>query len=124
MEFKDTKAIYLQIADYVCEHILLKKWDKEEKIPSVREMAVELEVNPNTVMRTYELLQNREIIFNKRGVGFYLTEFSVKNIMEFKKTQFINEELPSLFRNIYLLNIDFDELRNQYAAFIKENFNA
>ncbi|MDQ0968571.1 GntR family transcriptional regulator [Flavobacterium sp. W4I14] len=124
MEFRDNKAIYLQIAEYVCEHILLGKWKAEEKVPSVRELAVELEVNPNTVMRTYELLQNKNIINNKRGIGFFVDEAAIDNVRNYRKQQFIIADLPVVFRNIYLLNIGFDELENQYKTFVKENFNA
>ncbi|MNK85199.1 HTH-type transcriptional repressor YtrA [compost metagenome] len=124
MEFRDNKAIYLQIAEYVCEHILLGKWKADEKVPSVRELAVEMEVNPNTVMRTYELLQNKNIINNKRGIGFFVDEAAADNVKNYRKQQFITDELPTVFRNIYLLNIGFDELENQYKTFVKENFNA
>ncbi|WP_256004012.1 MULTISPECIES: GntR family transcriptional regulator [Pedobacter] len=122
MEFRDNKAIYLQIADYVCEGILLQKWRAEEKIPSVREMAVELEVNPNTVMRTYELLQTKNIISNKRGIGFFVNEDAVANVKSFAKGQFVDEELPIFFRNIYLLDIGLDELKDRYNAFVAETF--
>lgn len=124
MEFRDNKAIYLQIAEYVCEHILLGKWKANEKVPSVRELAVAMEVNPNTVMRTYELLQNKNIINNKRGIGFFVDEAAADNVKNYRKQQFISDELPTVFRNIYLLNIGFDELENQYKTFVKENFNA
>jgi len=124
MEFRDNKAIYLQIADYVCENILLKKWQADEKVPSVRELAVEMEVNPNTVMRTYELLQAKNIINNKRGVGFFVDGNAINHVKSFRKVQFIDDELPVLFRNIYLLNIGFDELKAKYETFVKENFNA
>ncbi|WP_316737906.1 GntR family transcriptional regulator [Pedobacter aquatilis] len=124
MEFRDNKAIYLQIADYVCEHILLGKWKADEKVPSVRELAVDMEVNPNTVMRTYELLQNKGIINNKRGIGFFIDEHAIDNVKNYRKVQFIDDELPVVFRNIYLLNIGFDELEAKYKSFVKENFNA
>lgn len=124
MEFRDNKAIYLQIAEYVCEHILLGKWQADQKIPSVREMAVELEVNPNTVMRTYELLQNKNIINNKRGIGFFIADDAIANVKNYRKAQFMDDELPSVFRNIYLLSIGFDELQLRYNSFVKETFNA
>lgn len=73
MQFKDSQSIYLQIADYVCEKILLREWKAEERIPSVRELAVQLEVNPNTVMRTFDFLQQQEIIYNQRGIGYFVT---------------------------------------------------
>ena len=74
MEFKDTQTIYLQIADHFCENILRKKWNPGDRIPSVREMAVNIEVNPNTVMRTFNYLQDKGIIFNKRGIGYFVSD--------------------------------------------------
>lgn len=123
MEFRDNKAIYLQIAEFVCEHILLGKWKTDDKVPSVRELAVELEVNPNTVMRTYELLQNKNIITNRRGIGFFVADDAITQVKAYRKTQFMDDELPVVFRNVYLLSIKFDELEARYNTFVKENFN-
>lgn len=123
MEFKDTQAIYIQIADYICEQILLTKWQPEERIPSVRELAVSLEVNPNTVMRTCELLQQQEIIQNKRGIGYFISGDAVRKIKQFKKDTFIRNELPSFFRSMYLLDLDLDELKPHFEKFKKSNFN-
>lgn len=122
MDFNSNKAIYLQIAEYVCEHILLDNWKAGERVPSVRELAVKLEVNPNTVARTYELLQQHEIIQNKRGVGFFITQESMKQVKEYKRNIFLEEELPELFRNIYLLNIHFDSLEDLYKQYIDNHF--
>ncbi|EDM37285.1 putative transcriptional regulator [Pedobacter sp. BAL39] len=124
MEFRDNKAIYLQIADYACEHILLGNWKIEEKIPSVRELAVSLEVNPNTVMRSYELLQNRNILSNKRGIGFFIAPDSIAQIKSYRKSQFVEEDLPVFFRNLYLLDIGFPELESLYGQFIKDHFTS
>jgi DNA-binding transcriptional regulator YhcF (GntR family) len=71
MEFRDNPAIYIQIAEYVCEQILLKKWKLDDKIISIRELAVTIEVNPNTVQRAYDFLQQKNIITNKRGIGLF-----------------------------------------------------
>ncbi|TJZ53208.1 GntR family transcriptional regulator [Sphingobacterium olei] len=122
MDFNNNKAIYLQIAEHVCEHILLGSWKPEEKIPSVRDMAVNVEVNPNTVARTYELLQQKGIIYNKRGVGFFLSLDAIQQVQHYRKTIFIDEELPQLFKNIYLLNIGLDDITRMYQAFIEQNF--
>ena len=61
MEFKENPAIYIQIAEYVCEQILLKKWKLGDKIISIRELAVQIEVNPNTVQRAYDLLHEYSV---------------------------------------------------------------
>ena len=65
MEFKDSKSIYVQIADIFMENILKKNWNENERIPSIREIAVELEVNPNTTIRSFSYLEEKGIIFNK-----------------------------------------------------------
>jgi GntR family transcriptional regulator len=122
MEFRENEAIYLQIAAYVSERILLGKWPGDEKIPSVRELAVELEVNPNTVVRAYEFLQNKEVIYNKRGIGFYTAEDAIDKIKVYRKERFLGQELPELFRNIYLLDINMEELAKRYEIFKAENY--
>ena len=123
MEFKDNKAIYLQIADYVSENIVLGKWSADEKIPSVRELAVELQVNPNTVARTYEHLQNKCVIANKRGIGFSISDDAHVKIKSNLKDRFLSHELPEFFRNIYLLNISFDEITERFEDFKIKHYN-
>jgi len=124
MEFKDNEAIYLQIAAYVSENILLGKWLSEDKIPSVRDLAGELQVNPNTVMRTYEFLQNQEVIYNKRGIGFFVAPASDKKIKNYRKERFLQQELPEFFRTIFLLDISLDELQQRYERYKTEHFGS
>ena len=76
MNFKESRAIYLQIADRICDDILLGQYEEEWRIPSVREYASIVEVNANTVMRSYEYLQSQEVIYNKRGIGFFCSFWS------------------------------------------------
>jgi GntR family transcriptional regulator len=122
MEFRDKQAIYLQIAEFVCEQILLNKWPLGEKILSIRDLAVAMEVNPNTVHRAYDFLQQQDIILNKRGIGYFVEEEAMNRIMAFRKQLFIDNELPVFFKNLYLLKIDFKEMKQLYDQFIKDNF--
>ncbi|MDR1407819.1 MAG: GntR family transcriptional regulator [Tannerella sp.] len=117
MEFKEKQAIYLQIAEYVCDHILSGKWPAGEKIASIRELAVKLEVNPNTVMRTYDYLQQQGIIFNKRGIGYFAGENAPATIREWRKQQFFATELSAFFRTIRMLEISPDEIMEYYKQF-------
>jgi len=123
MQFSETQSIYLQIADYVCEKILLKEWKAEERIPSVRELAMQLEVNPNTVMRTYEFLQQQEIIFNQRGIGFFASSNAVGQATQYRKQVFIEKELPQVFRSLFLLGMDPAELKPRYEQYRKQFFS-
>ncbi|HYX08200.1 MAG TPA: GntR family transcriptional regulator [Bacteroidales bacterium] len=123
MEFNENQAIYLQIADYFCENILQRKWQKGEKIPSIREIAVKVEVNPNTAMRTYNYLQDKGIIFNKRGIGYFVSDDGYGKTLELKKEQFINEDLPQMFRLFDLLQFSFDDLKKYYEEYKKSQSN-
>ena len=123
MEFTNHKAIYLQIVDYICEKALVNEWKAGERIPSVRELGVLLEVNPNTAMRSYEYLEASGIIFNRRGIGFFLTDDALAKIRVLQKELFISDSLPILFKNIYLLEISFDELKKQYKDYCDINYS-
>jgi GntR family transcriptional regulator len=122
MLFRETQPIYLQIVDYVCEKILLKEWLPEQRIPSVRELAVLLEVNPNTVMRAYEFLQQEGIIVNERGVGLFVTVKAMKNARSYLYDTLMEKELPGLFRMLTLLEIDIDELKPSLEKYMKKNY--
>lgn len=121
MEFREIQAIYLQIGDYVCEQILLGRWNEGDRIPSVRELGVDLQVNPNTVMRTFDFLQNLEIIFNKRGVGYFVSEGASGRILAYRRAQFVEQELPLFFKNISLLGMSLDEIKEMYIHYTKQN---
>lgn len=114
MEFRKNQSIYLQIADLICEHIITHKWPVGEKIESVREMAANIEVNPNTVMRAYSHLQDEKVILNKRGIGFFVSEGAPERIVEIQKNTFINEELPLVFKKMQLLGIKLETVEKLY----------
>jgi DNA-binding transcriptional regulator YhcF (GntR family) len=122
MQFSQSQSIYLQIADYVCEKILLKEWEAGGRLPSVRELAVLLEVNPNTVMRTYEFLQQQEIIFNQRGIGFFASSNAIEKAAHYRKGVFIEKELPQVFRSLFLLGMDPEELKPRFEQYRKQFF--
>ena len=114
MDFKDNEAIYLQIAGYVSELILRGKWPPDFKIPSVRELAADLQVNPNTVMRTYELLQSQEVLYNKRGIGFFVAPAAAEQVLAQRRARFLTQELPEVFATMRLLGIGLLEVQRRY----------
>jgi len=117
MEFGDSNAIYLQIADQLSENILLRRWNPGDRIPSVRELAVSIEVNPNTVMRTFNFLQEKGIIYNKRGIGYFVSDDGFEKTKALRKENFINQELPRLFRELRLLNLTIEDLSSFYRQY-------
>ncbi len=115
MEFNKNKSIYMQIADYFYENILLEKWKVDEKVPSVRQLAIELEVNPNTVMRTYTHLQDNNIIYNQRGIGYFVSSDAHNIVIEIIKQKFISEELPLMFKTMQMLKLTINEISEFYT---------
>lgn len=120
MEFQKKDAIYLQIADLMCERILARDWPENERIPSVRESAVDLEVNPNTVMRAYAYLQDQKIIYNKRGIGYFVARDGVCTTRDLLKSNFVRNDLPHVFKTLDLLEMNFGELEALYRVFKEE----
>ena len=111
MDFKKQKPIYLQIADTLCERIVNEEWGAEQRIASVRDVAVQLGVNPNTVMRTFEYLQQAEIIFNKRGLGYYVSPDAKEKIQALHRKEFVEEELPSFIQKMKMLGLTIDDIQ-------------
>ena len=120
MEFNQPKGIYQQIAEQVRDRIAGGEWPAGDRIPSVREMAVNLGVNPNTVTRSYQTLQDKGIIENRRGIGYFVANTARGEIMNDMKKQFIGDELPRLFRMMKKMGIRIEELVSLYESFDEE----
>ena len=117
MNFKESKPIYLQIADRICDEVLFGQYREEERIPSVREYAAVVEMNANTVMRSYDYLQSREVIYNKRGIGYFVSSGARELILSLKKKYFMEEEIDYFFKQMYTLGISAEELSAMYREF-------
>jgi DNA-binding transcriptional regulator YhcF (GntR family) len=116
MEFSQPKGIYLQIADQIRDRILAGEWRSGERIPSIRELAVNIGVNPNTVTKSYQALLDREIIENQRGIGYFVTSDATQKILDEIKNEFVRDELPRVFRTMNVLGMSLDDL----AAYLPE----
>lgn len=110
MEFQNGKSIFLQIADTITEKVLRDEYQSGNKIPSVRELAAEVGVNPNTIMRTYSELQTMNIIENKRGIGYYVKAEAKEIILQNKREEFFKDLLPVFLKQAKVLGITKNEL--------------
>ncbi|AGA79976.1 GntR family transcriptional regulator [Echinicola vietnamensis] len=111
MEFNESRNIFLQIADWLCDQILREKFPPGERVPSVRELAEEMEVNRNTVMRTYSILQDQGILDNKRGIGFFVADNAPQKIHKRQKADFLAHELPQLIHRVKVLGLSAMDLK-------------
>ena len=122
MDFQEnTKAIYLQIADRLSNDIINGTYPEGSRIPSVREYAANVQVNANTVMRAFDYLQQSGIIFNKRGIGYFVTEGASDTIKKERTEKFMNTDLKRLFEELNLLGITPSRLVEMYEEYCKKN---
>lgn len=120
MIFKENKPIYLQIADRIMDEILNNTYLEGERIPSVREYAATVEVNANTVVKSFDYLQSDEIIFNKRGLGYFVAEGAIQKIISNRKDTFLNDELPEMFVKLKQLDISMNEVQTMFRDWLKK----
>ncbi len=114
MTFNNEKAIYVQMADRLCDEIIAGKYKDDDRIPSVREYSAMLEVNMNTSFKAYEMLARDGIIYNKRGLGYFVIAGAADKIKKDRREEFLKRKLPELFRQMRLLDIDIDTVKNEW----------
>ena len=113
--FNPDKAIYLQMVDRLCDDILAGTYKADERIPSVREYAVALGVNVNTAVKAYDELARQEVIYNRRGLGYYVSPRSRTQILKSRRREFMQQRLPDLFRQMRLLGISIEEVNEAWG---------
>jgi len=119
MDYSENRPIYMQIVDHFCDQILLKKWSAGDRIPSVREIAVMMEVNPNTAIRAFHYLQDENVLYNERGVGYFVSESAYDQVVSLKREDFIQNKLPGFYNDMKLLGFtcsDLDKLYNEHHS--------
>ena len=114
MTFTNDKAIYLQMADRLCDEILADTYQEDDRIPSVREYAVLLQVNTNTAVKAYDELARANVIYNKRGLGYFVSPGAKEQILTERRRDFMDNRLPELFRQMRLLGIGIEEVRKAW----------
>ena len=120
MVFKESKSIYLQIADRICDEILMGHYAEEERIPSVREYASLVEVNANTAMRSFDFLQSQDIIYMKRGIGYFVSSGAKERIRLVRRESFMQHDLNDFFYQVHTLGLSMDELTLMYKEYVRE----
>lgn len=110
MEFNDNKPIYLQLADQIMNDTERPGFESGRRLPSVRDYASQTGVNANTVMRTYTWLQQEEIIYNKRGIGYFYCDDAKERVFRMRRKQFIEKEVPYFIERMKALGISISEL--------------
>ena len=120
MDFKSSKGIFLQIADNLSRQILDGTLKPGDRVPSVRDLAAEFEVNRNTVMRTYSNLEEAGIFDNRRGIGFFISENAPELLRVSERNDFFTHDLPDFMVKVKLLRLNSSDL-NELISLIRNN---
>lgn len=120
MNFQNDKAIYLQMAERLCDEIVAGHYAEDDRIPSVREYAALLEVNVNTAVKAYEQLAREDIIYQRRGLGYFVTPGALDRIRDERRRAFIDATLPQLFKQMRLLDIPIGQINEEWEK-LKES---
>ncbi|MBR5885549.1 MAG: GntR family transcriptional regulator [Alistipes sp.] len=114
MNFDNNQPIWVQIYELILGRIASTEWAEDERIPSVRELGATLVVNPNTVMRAYERLTDDNLIYNRRGIGYFVSPGAKSRAAEIARQRFIDEQLPALFARMKSIGITAEEFLTLY----------
>jgi len=118
--FSQDKPIYLQICDRMCDEILAGNYTDDMRIPSVRDYGTLLMVNTNTAVKAYEQLSRDEIIYQRRGMGYFVTAGAKDRITKQRREELLQTRLASLFKDMQLLGITIEDVVNEYKKSVKD----
>lgn len=124
MEFQNNQPIFMQIVDVICDRVLRGEVKTDEQIPSVRELAMQMQVNPNTVQRAIERLLQGEIIYSQRGKGNFLADGAIDKIQEMRSKRFYEEQLPLIAREMKLLGITTEKISEKLSLLMQQNWKS
>jgi len=115
----DTQPIYQQLRDHTVARILAGELAEGTALPSVRQLAVELQINPITVSRAYQLLVDEALVEKRRGLGMFVMQGAHEQLLNSERDHFLQQELPKILERAQQLGIKTEELL-QYIKDSKE----
>ena len=111
-EFNDSQPIYRQLRDRVVAMILDGLLKEGDPLPSVRNVAAELRVNPLTVLKSYQQLVDEKLVESRRGLGMFINTGARKLLLQGERQKFLAEEWPRVHATIQRLGLTPEELLN------------
>jgi GntR family transcriptional regulator len=114
LKFHNDRPIFLQIVADIEDQILSGRLQPEARAPAIRDYAITAEVNPNTVVRSFEILEDSGVIFKKRGLGYFVSPNAQDIIRNRHRDHFIEKQLPETIRKMNLLEIPLEKFLEIY----------
>lgn len=117
MRFNDGKPIFAQIAGLFADDIVAGRIPAGARLPSARDIASSLEVNPNTAARALQSLAESGIARSERGTGYYVSETGAQAARAIRRSRFLDEEVPRFFKSMADLDVSFEEIESKWRSF-------
>lgn len=109
-DWKEDQPIYRQLRDKVASAILEGSLKEGEALPSVRNVAMQMQINPLTASKAYQELVNQELVEKRRGLGMFVIEGARDKLLQGEKKKFLEKEWPEIVARIQALEMDIDDL--------------
>lgn len=123
MNFRDSLPIYLQIAERLMDEIVAGQYKADERVPGVRDYSTMLEVNVNTTTKAFDQLRQRGIIYDRRGMGSYVSPEACDIILNQRREDFRNTQIPALARTMQQLGISPEQLTQQLSQYLSQHLS-
>lgn len=121
MDFDNNLPIYIQIVDYIKRQIIIGILKEGDKLPSVREIATKLKVNPNTIQRSYQELERENLVFTQRGMGTFVTED--KDMLKELKKSMANNIVNNFIEDMNALGFNHQDIVDLISDKVGRKFN-
>ncbi|MCL1787525.1 MAG: GntR family transcriptional regulator [Defluviitaleaceae bacterium] len=118
IHFDERSPIYEQIVTYFCRALIKGDLQPGLRIPSIRELAMQLQVNTNTVQRAYQEMERRQLIFSKRGTGYFMTEGN--NMVQEIKTEMVQDAIARFMEEMRALGFKDSEITGEIESYTKK----
>ncbi|MBN2830167.1 MAG: GntR family transcriptional regulator [Candidatus Cloacimonetes bacterium] len=120
MEFTNEMPIYLQLKRMVEEGILSGYYKADDTLPSIRALALDYRLNPQTVSSAFSELMNEGIVYKKRGLGFFVSENAKEMLLRQRKSEFYEKEVNDFAKKVKFLGIDISEICSLLKKIVEE----
>ncbi|NRA59389.1 MAG: GntR family transcriptional regulator [Psychrobium sp.] len=114
-QWDNDTPIYVQLYRQVISRILDGYIIEGEALPSVRKVAAQYQINPITISKAYQILQDEDIVEKQRGKGMFVKQGVKESLLKREREQFINNEWPMVLAKINRLKLDLDTLFSTQA---------
>ena len=115
--FDERSPIYEQIVTQFCRGLIRGELQLSERIPSIRELAMQLKVNTNTVQRAYQEMERRGLIFSKRGTGYFIAEG--ENMVLEIKTEMVKDTVARFIEEMRALGYDDSQIKSEIVNYVE-----